>query len=151
MLKLKVLYSINEIDTALQFYHIAGAPIERSTMKHVAKTVAHVDLSDHLIDVVSKQLIVSKNYTVSPRSSLFSIMTEMGSWATRSLSVWWSREWWEVWRSPKTPESPEFCPASSSVPTTASRPLWVVSRKLSSLLSFSSIVRSVLVQLCSCY
>ena len=50
--KLQVLYSINEIDTALQFYHIAGAPIERSTMKHVAKTVAHVELSDHLIDVV---------------------------------------------------------------------------------------------------
>merc|ERR1711915_181002 len=48
----QVLYSINEIDTALQFYHIAGAPIERSTMKHVAKTVAHVELSDHLIDVV---------------------------------------------------------------------------------------------------
>ena len=49
----QVLYSINEIDTALQFYHIAGAPIERSTMKHVAKTVAHVDLSDHLVDVVT--------------------------------------------------------------------------------------------------
>ena len=48
----KVLYSINEIDTALQFYHIAGAPIERSTMKHVAKTVAHVELADHLVDVV---------------------------------------------------------------------------------------------------
>ena len=48
----QVLYSINEIDTALQYYHIAGAPIERSTMKHVAKTVAHVELSDHLVDVV---------------------------------------------------------------------------------------------------
>jgi len=48
----QVLYSINEIDTALQFYTIAGAPIERSTMKHVAKTVAHVELSDHLVDVV---------------------------------------------------------------------------------------------------
>jgi len=48
----QVLYSINEIDTALQFYHIAGAPIERHTMKHVAKTVAHVELSDHLVDVV---------------------------------------------------------------------------------------------------
>ena len=60
----QVLYSINEIDTALQFYHIAGAPIERSTMKHVAKTVAHVDLSDHLVDVVtwtrtfSQQMII---------------------------------------------------------------------------------------------
>ena len=48
----QVLYSINDIDTALTFYHIAGAPIERSTMKHVARTVAHVELSDHLVDVV---------------------------------------------------------------------------------------------------
>jgi len=48
----QVLYSINDIDTALTFYHIAGAPIERHTMKHVASTVAHVQLSDHLVDVV---------------------------------------------------------------------------------------------------
>ena len=48
----QVLYSINEIDTALQFYHIAGAPIEKATLKHVAKTVAHVELSDHLVEVV---------------------------------------------------------------------------------------------------
>ena len=48
----QVLYSINDIDTALTFYHIAGAPIERSTFKHVAHTVAGVNLSDHVIDVV---------------------------------------------------------------------------------------------------
>merc|ERR1712083_966829 len=48
----QVLYSINDIDTALTFYHIAGAPIERSTFKHVANTVAGVNLSDHVIDVV---------------------------------------------------------------------------------------------------
>lgn len=48
----QVLYAINDIDTALTFYHIAGAPIERSTMKHVAQTVAGVDLSDHVVDVV---------------------------------------------------------------------------------------------------
>jgi Ca2+-binding EF-hand superfamily protein len=46
------LYAINDIDTALTFYHIAGAPIERSTMKHVAQTVAAVELSNHVIDVV---------------------------------------------------------------------------------------------------
>ena len=57
---IQVLYSINEIDTALQFYHIAGAPIERSTMKHVAKTVAHVELSDHLVDVVSTVYIIAE-------------------------------------------------------------------------------------------
>lgn len=40
------------MDTALTFYHIAGASIDQGTLKHVAKTVAHVDLSDHIIDVV---------------------------------------------------------------------------------------------------
>jgi len=48
----QVLYAINDIDTALTFHTMAGAPIERSTMKHVAKTVAGVDLSDHVVDVV---------------------------------------------------------------------------------------------------
>ena len=52
LIPFQVLNNINDIDTALQFYHIAGAPIERSTMKHVAHTVAGVDLSDHIIDVV---------------------------------------------------------------------------------------------------
>ena len=49
---MQVLYSINDIDTALTFYNIAGAPIERSTFKHVAHKVAGVELSDHVIDVV---------------------------------------------------------------------------------------------------
>ena len=77
--ELQVLYSINEIDTALQFYHIAGAPIERSTMKHVAKTVAHVELSDHLIDVV---IFYSKRPTTQSlpaRCSPSSTLTETGS------------------------------------------------------------------------
>lgn len=46
------LNDINDVDTALTFYHIAGASIDQATLKHVAKTVAHLDLSDHLIDVV---------------------------------------------------------------------------------------------------
>ena len=48
----QVLYAINDIDTALTFYHMAGAPIERKTMQHVAQTVANVHLSDHIVDVV---------------------------------------------------------------------------------------------------
>jgi len=48
----QVLYCINDIDTALTFHTIAGAPIERATMKHVSRTVAHVELSDHLLNVV---------------------------------------------------------------------------------------------------
>lgn len=48
----QVLYAINDIDTALTFYHMAGAPIERKTMQHVAQTVANVQLSDHVVDVV---------------------------------------------------------------------------------------------------
>lgn len=46
------LNNIQDVDTALTFYHIAGASIDQATLKHVAKTVAHVDLSDHVIDVV---------------------------------------------------------------------------------------------------
>ncbi|KAL1491273.1 hypothetical protein ABEB36_011893 [Hypothenemus hampei] len=46
------LNNINDVDTALTFYHIAGASIDQVTLKHVAKTVAHVDLSDHVIHVV---------------------------------------------------------------------------------------------------
>ncbi|KAF5288849.1 hypothetical protein FQA39_LY03728 [Lamprigera yunnana] len=46
------LNNINDVDTALTFYHIAGASIDEVTLKHVAKTVAHVDLSDHIIHVV---------------------------------------------------------------------------------------------------
>ncbi|KAJ8920697.1 hypothetical protein NQ315_004836 [Exocentrus adspersus] len=46
------LNNINDVDTALTFYHIAGASIDQQTLKHVAKTVAHVDLTDHVINVV---------------------------------------------------------------------------------------------------
>ena len=46
------MYAINDIDTALTFYNMAGAPIERKTMQHVAQTVANVNLSDHVVDVV---------------------------------------------------------------------------------------------------
>lgn len=46
------LNNIQDVDTALTFYHIAGASIDQLTLKHVAKTVALVDLSDHVIDVV---------------------------------------------------------------------------------------------------
>ncbi|XP_006820556.2 calcium uptake protein 1 homolog, mitochondrial-like [Saccoglossus kowalevskii] len=48
----KLLRSIHDVDTALTFYHVAGAPIGHDTLKHVAKTVAGVDLSDHIVNVV---------------------------------------------------------------------------------------------------
>ncbi|XP_074648377.1 calcium uptake protein 1, mitochondrial-like [Tubulanus polymorphus] len=43
---------INDVDTALTFYHVAGASIDQVTLKHVAKTVAGIELNDHIIDVV---------------------------------------------------------------------------------------------------
>ncbi|XP_029729248.1 calcium uptake protein 1 homolog, mitochondrial isoform X1 [Aedes albopictus] len=46
------LNNINDVDTALTFYHIAGASIDQATLKHVARTVAMVELTDHVIDVV---------------------------------------------------------------------------------------------------
>ncbi|XP_014237248.1 calcium uptake protein 1 homolog, mitochondrial isoform X1 [Trichogramma pretiosum] len=48
----RFLSNINDVDTALTFYHIAGASIDPATLKHVAKTVSQVDLSDHIIKVV---------------------------------------------------------------------------------------------------
>ncbi|XP_037710676.1 calcium uptake protein 1 homolog, mitochondrial isoform X2 [Drosophila subpulchrella] len=46
------LNNVNDVDTALTFYHIAGASIDQQTLQHVAKTVAMVNLSDHVVDVV---------------------------------------------------------------------------------------------------
>ncbi|XP_018493725.1 calcium uptake protein 1 homolog, mitochondrial [Galendromus occidentalis] len=47
-----LLNNITEVDTALTFYHIAGASIDPPTLKHVAQTVAHVELRDHVVDVL---------------------------------------------------------------------------------------------------
>ncbi|CAG2059823.1 unnamed protein product, partial [Timema podura] len=46
------LNNINDVDMALSFYHIAGAPINQETLKNVAHTVAKVQMSDHVIGVV---------------------------------------------------------------------------------------------------
>ncbi|GAB1597365.1 calcium uptake protein 1, mitochondrial-like isoform X3 [Argonauta hians] len=48
----KFLKSINDVDTALSFYHLAGVSIDKETLKHVAKTVANVQLTDHLVNLV---------------------------------------------------------------------------------------------------
>ncbi|CAG9785175.1 unnamed protein product [Diatraea saccharalis] len=47
-----LLSNINDVDTALTFYHIAGASIDQPTLIHVARTVAHVELDPHVINVV---------------------------------------------------------------------------------------------------
>ncbi|THD21246.1 putative mitochondrial aspartate/glutamate carrier protein [Fasciola hepatica] len=47
-----LLRSISDVDTALTFHHMAGAAIDQATLKHVAQTVANVNLSPHLINVV---------------------------------------------------------------------------------------------------
>lgn len=47
-----LLNNINDVDTALTFYHIAGASIDQPTLRHVARTVARVDLHPHLVNVV---------------------------------------------------------------------------------------------------
>ena len=104
----QVLYAINDIDTALTFHTIAGAPIERSTMKHVAQTVAGVQV----IYILQKKKILSlsfynrlnpshcllnfcekQNFCFSfPTTSLtlslfFSTKTEMANCPTRSLCL----------------------------------------------------------------
>lgn len=48
----QVLRSIHDIDTALKFYAIAGASIDKGILKHVSKTVANVELTDHMVDLI---------------------------------------------------------------------------------------------------
>lgn len=60
------LNNINDVDVALTFYHIAGASIDQQTLKHVAKTVAHVDLSDHVINVVFTIFDENRKYITEP-------------------------------------------------------------------------------------
>jgi hypothetical protein len=48
----QVLYAINDVDTALTFHHLAGAHMEPDTLRHVARTVAGVNLSEHVLSVV---------------------------------------------------------------------------------------------------
>ncbi|OQV13724.1 Calcium uptake protein 1, mitochondrial [Hypsibius exemplaris] len=48
----QVFRHLNDIDTALGLYHVAGGSIDQSTLKRVVKTVAKADLDDHIVDVV---------------------------------------------------------------------------------------------------
>ncbi|XP_065578725.1 calcium uptake protein 1 homolog, mitochondrial-like isoform X2 [Artemia franciscana] len=61
------LSNINDVDTALTFYHVAGAAIDKATMKHVARIVANVNLSDHLMDVVFDVFDVNQDGHLSNR------------------------------------------------------------------------------------
>jgi len=47
-----VMNSIHDIELALSFYHMAGAPIDKATFKHVAWIAAGVVPSDHVTDVI---------------------------------------------------------------------------------------------------
>ncbi|CAH8872005.1 unnamed protein product [Trichobilharzia szidati] len=48
----QLLRCIADVDTALTFYHMAGASMDQDTLNHVALTVANIHLSPHVVDVV---------------------------------------------------------------------------------------------------
>uniref|UniRef100_A0A1I8GBG4 Calcium uptake protein 1, mitochondrial n=1 Tax=Macrostomum lignano TaxID=282301 RepID=A0A1I8GBG4_9PLAT len=48
----RLLKSIADVDTALTFHHISGASIDKATFRHMAVTVAGIELDSHLLDVV---------------------------------------------------------------------------------------------------
>lgn len=62
-----VLRSIHDIDTALKFYSVAGASIDKGILKHVSKTVANIHLSDHIIDVIFKLFDEDGDGKLSPK------------------------------------------------------------------------------------
>ncbi|KAI8488141.1 Calcium uptake protein 1, mitochondrial [Branchiostoma belcheri] len=48
------LQHLHDIDIALTFFHAAGAPLDPTTLTHVAKTVAAVELADHIMQICFK-------------------------------------------------------------------------------------------------
>uniref|UniRef100_A0A2K5LHS1 Calcium uptake protein 1, mitochondrial n=1 Tax=Cercocebus atys TaxID=9531 RepID=A0A2K5LHS1_CERAT len=56
------LKNINDVDTALSFYHMAGASLDKVTMQQVARTVAKVELSDHVCDVAFPLFLSNKEF-----------------------------------------------------------------------------------------
>ena len=48
----QMLRHIHDIEMALRFYTLADEPISKATLRHVARVVADVELSDHVIDVI---------------------------------------------------------------------------------------------------
>ncbi|VDP08343.1 unnamed protein product [Soboliphyme baturini] len=46
------LNELTDVETALQFYHLAGAAIDQATFRHIVHNVANKPLSDHMIDVI---------------------------------------------------------------------------------------------------
>lgn len=48
----KFLSNVNDINTALSFYHVAGADIDPVTLRHVAKMVGGSDLSERVVEVI---------------------------------------------------------------------------------------------------
>lgn len=45
-------WHLNDVDTALGLYHVAGGSIDQATLQRIVKTVAKADLDDHIVDVV---------------------------------------------------------------------------------------------------
>jgi len=46
------LLNIRDVEMALSFHTVAGQPVDKATFKQVAKTVASIELRDHLVDIV---------------------------------------------------------------------------------------------------
>uniref|UniRef100_A0AC35U546 Calcium uniporter protein n=1 Tax=Rhabditophanes sp. KR3021 TaxID=114890 RepID=A0AC35U546_9BILA len=48
----RFLYYIDDVDLALHFYKLSGAPLTKTMIKKVAEKVANVTLSDNIVDIV---------------------------------------------------------------------------------------------------
>ena len=59
----KFFQNINDVDLALKFFKY-GQEIDKATLKHAANTVAHVQLRDHLIDVIFTLFDEDRKYQI---------------------------------------------------------------------------------------
>ncbi|KAJ8318554.1 hypothetical protein KUTeg_003645 [Tegillarca granosa] len=85
----KFLKSINDVDTALSFYHLAGVSIDGETLKHVAKTVAHVELTDHIIDVMTGHLSNKEFVSVMKQRVMRGLEKPKDTGFVKLINAWW--------------------------------------------------------------
>ncbi|XP_055333532.1 calcium uptake protein 1, mitochondrial-like [Paramacrobiotus metropolitanus] len=97
----QVFRHLNDIDTALGLYHVAGGSIDHSTLKRVVKTVAKTELDDHVIDVVFTLFDDNEDGRLSQREFISIMKTRQMRGMERPKDMGVTRLLGAVWKCTK--------------------------------------------------
>ena len=65
-----VLTRLNEVEHAITFWTLSGAPIDKDTFKHVTRIVGKIELNEHLVEVLF-QLFDDNGEPIYSRSTTY--------------------------------------------------------------------------------